>query len=125
MYASLPNSSPGFIIFTTDVAFAGWYTLSVKTYLIQDSFNFEQWIKLKLNITIPTCENATWNPNEVKYMTTTVNASPPLDPQTFTESSVISTLSCGTVAYYLNDTLSVVTLNENERTITVASTDSS
>jgi hypothetical protein len=56
-------------------------------------------------------------------MTTTVNAYTPLAPQTFSESSVISTLSCGTVAYYLNQTYSFVILDPDQRTITVVSND--
>ena len=53
-------------------------------------------------------------------MTTSVNVSSTLAPQTFSASTLNTATNCGTVTYTLNDTLSFVTLSE--LSITVVST---
>ena len=55
-------------------------------------------------------------------MTTSVNVSPSLTPQTFSASSLNTATNCGTVTYALNDTLSYVTLSG--LSISVVSTNS-
>lgn len=58
-------------------------------------------------------------------MTTSVNASPTLTPQTITPSTlnvVPTTVNCGEVSYTLSQSLNFVTLDITAMTITVIST---
>jgi hypothetical protein len=99
----------------TDV---GTYVLTVYTSLTYSAFTYAD--TYVINVVITSCCDiaANWNANSIATMTSTVLASNLV--RTFTASTFVCSLNCGTVSYTLSPTYSFITLNASTRTITVA-----